>query len=102
MDVILNGKSFYEFPHTQLQVCIYIHVHIYVYKEETRDQTEEHVRTNKEDVQTSNIPDVSFAFSIQPHFTKKKNSSRTYIQVTYNLSGLCDVNRGVDKDAALF
>jgi len=44
------------------------------------DQSEEHVLTSKEDVQTSNVFGVSFAFSMQLHFTQ--NPSRTYIQVS--------------------
>jgi len=45
----------------------------------TRDQSEEHFQTNKDDVQKSNMFDVSFAFSTQLHFTQ--NPSRTHIQV---------------------
>jgi hypothetical protein len=52
--------------------------HMCVCKETTRDQSDEHVVTNKQGVQTSNMFDVSFAYSIQLHSTE--NPSRTYVQ----------------------
>ena len=69
----------------KLRVCvcvcvyIYIYIYIYIYKGKSHDQPEEHVLTNKEDVQTSDMFDVSFTFSIQLHSTQ--NPSRT----TYKL-----------------
>ena len=93
--------KFLDFPHTSHNY--HRHHQVYVRKGTTRGQCEEHVLTNKEDVRTSNMFDLSFAFSIQLHFTQ--NSSRTYTQVNKFLiscqgSGLRDVKRGAANDAA--